>query len=52
MYDGMMITLVPVPEYPVHAQQPEDEDGCPNEDVFLPPYNPDGTLEVCGNYSL
>lgn len=43
-----MISITPVPEYPVHVQQPEDahEDGQPDVDLFLPPYNSDGTLEV------
>jgi len=51
IYDGVskMITLEPVPEYPIHVQQLEDEDGSLNEDVFLPPYTSDGTLEVCGH---
>lgn len=49
MYDeaSTMITLAPVPEYPVHTQQPEDdEDENMDENEFLPPYTPDGTLEV------
>ena len=37
-----MISVIPVPEYPIHG----DEDGQADEDLFLPPYNPDGTLEV------
>jgi len=47
-----MITLTPVPEYPIHAQKPEDDDGSLDEDVFLPPYFSDGTLEVCRNGTL
>lgn len=49
MYDeaSTMITLAPVPEYPIHTQQPEDdEDENMDENEFSPPYTPDGTLEV------
>lgn len=49
MYDeaSTMITLAPVPEYPIHTQQPEAvEDEILDENEFLPPYTPDGTLEV------
>ncbi|KAG0577761.1 hypothetical protein KC19_5G179500 [Ceratodon purpureus] len=47
-----MISMIPVPEYPIHVQQPEDvdENGQPYEEpdeaLFLPPYNSDGSLEV------
>lgn len=50
-----VVTLVPVPEYPIHVQQPEDYDmdaQQDDDDSFLPPYNPDGTLEVCLHISL
>jgi hypothetical protein len=39
--------LVPVAEYPLHEySEDEEEEFAQQEDIYLPPYNPDGSLEV------
>ncbi|CAK9258175.1 unnamed protein product [Sphagnum jensenii] len=41
------LMLVPVAEYPLHEySEDEGEEFAQQEDIYLPPYNPDGSLEV------
>jgi coilin len=41
------LMLVPVAEYPLHEySEDEGEEFAQQEDIHLPPYNPDGSLEV------
>lgn len=41
------LMLVPVAEYPLHEySEDEEEEFAQQEDIYLPPYNPDGSLEV------
>ena len=49
-YEGKtkMVTLIPLALYPIYAQAEDLEmDAQQDEDLYLPPYNHDGTLEVC-----
>lgn len=43
-----LVTLIPVALYPIYAQAEDIEmDAQQDEDLYMPPYNHDGTLEVC-----
>lgn len=55
VYDGAskMTTLIAVPEYPLHVRQSEGvEENEQQDEDLLPPYNPDGSLEVRLKYPL